>query len=314
MKPIQIPFRNYMLPDTREDSAAAFRKLSEHLAQLPNDTPVTISFEPGRYDFYEEGAFERVCYISNHTQTHRKKIALLIENRRNVTLDGYGAEFLFHGTLIPAAFIRTEQCVLKNFSIDYEYPQLHQLVIREEDESRNELVCEIFPREDYRIEEGNKLYFLHENNPDYLMESVMPFEENGRLCWNKADLPFQPEKISEISPGKLRLAGWNPRLKTGCRMVLRPVGRPAPGIFLYHADRTRIEQVAVHYAFGMGLLAQMTEDITLNGAEKMIPDSSPRRPTPLTSPAAKDGSFPKTVFTKAWRMTPSTFTGPISVF
>ena len=265
MKPIQIPFRNYMPPDTREDSAAAFRKLSGYLAQLPDDTPVTITFEPGRYDFYEEGAFERVCYISNHTQTHRKKIALLIENRRNVTLDGCGAEFLFHGTLIPAAFIRTEQCVLKNFSIDYEYPQLHQLVIREVDESRNDLICEVFPREDFRIEEGNKLYFLYENNPPLLMEKVMPFEENGRLCWNKADLPFQPEKISEISPGKLRLAGWNPGLKPGCRMVLRPILRPTPGIFLHHADRTGIEQVAVHYAFGMGLLAQMTEDITLNG-------------------------------------------------
>ena len=48
-------------------------------------------------------------------------------------------------------------------------------------------------------------------------------------------------------------------------MVLRPVGRPPPGIFLHHADRTVIERVAVHYAFDMGLLAQMTEDITLNG-------------------------------------------------
>ena len=48
-------------------------------------------------------------------------------------------------------------------------------------------------------------------------------------------------------------------------MVLRPILRPTPGIFLHHADRTGIEQVAVHYAFGMGLLAQMTEDITLNG-------------------------------------------------
>ena len=265
MKPIQIPFRNYMPPDTREDSAAAFRKLSGYLAQLPDDTPVTITFETGRYDFYEEGAFERVCYISNHTQTHRKKIALLIENRRNVTLDGCGAEFLFHGTVIPAAFIRTEHCVLKNFSIDYEYPQLHQLVIQELDESRNELICDVFPQEEFRIEEGNKLYFLHENNPPLLMEKVMPFEENGRLCWNKADLSFQPEQIIEISPGKLRLIGWNPGLKVGNRMVLRPILRPTPGIFLYHADRTRIEQVSVHYAFGMGLLAQMTEDITLSG-------------------------------------------------
>lgn len=261
----RIYFSNYLSPNTEEDAAAAFQTLAGELATLPADAPVTIVFAPGRYGFYESGAFERDCYISNHTQTHRKRIALLIENRQNVTLDGNGAEFIFHGTLIPAAFVNTENCTLKNFFIDYEYPQLHQLVIREISETQSEIICDVFPQEDYRIEDGKKLYFLHENNPQYPMRALMPFEENGRLCWNKADLPFAPERITEIKPGTLKLSGWNTGLKAGNRLILRPHGRPTPGIFLHRADRTRIENATVHYAFGMGLLAQMTEDITLEG-------------------------------------------------
>ena len=264
MNSIRIAFRDFLRPDTKEDASAAFRALSEQLAGLPGDSPVSVHFEPGRYDFYEEGAFERVCYISNHTQTRRKKIALLIENRRNVILNGNGARFLFHGTLIPVAFLRTENCVLKNLSIDYEFPQLHQLVIREVDELHDELVCELLPREEFRIENGCRLRFLHEHNPEYSLQSIMPFEENGRLCWNKADLSFHPERIVDLGSGRLRLLSCGlSGLRPGCRLVLRPALRPTPGIFLHHADRTEIEQVTVHYAFGMGLLAQMTEDITL---------------------------------------------------
>lgn len=260
-----ICFDNYMQPNTKEDAAAAFQTLAGELAALPAKTPVTIVFAPGRYDFYESGAVERDCYISNHTQTHRKRIALLIENRQNITLDGNGAELIFHGTLIPAAFINTRNCTLKNFSIDYEYPQIHQLVIQKIDETENELICTFFPREDYRIKDGNKLSFPHEDNPQYSMHNLMAFEENGRLCWNKADLLFNPERITELEPGTLKFSGWNTGLKVGNRLALRPHGRPTPGIFLHHGDDTTIEHVTVHYAFGMGLLAQMTENITLSG-------------------------------------------------
>ena len=41
--------------------------------------------------------------------------------------------------------------------------------------------------------------------------------------------------------------------------------RPAPGIFLSYDLHTTLENIQVHYAEGMGLLAQMSEDILLDG-------------------------------------------------
>ena len=46
---------------------------------------------------------------------------------------------------------------------------------------------------------------------------------------------------------------------------MRGWGRPTPGVFLYHDTDTKLENIQVHYAEGMGLLAQMSENITLDG-------------------------------------------------
>ena len=46
---------------------------------------------------------------------------------------------------------------------------------------------------------------------------------------------------------------------------MRSWERPAPGVFLYHDVNTTLENIKVHYAEGMGLLAQVSENITLDG-------------------------------------------------
>ena len=46
---------------------------------------------------------------------------------------------------------------------------------------------------------------------------------------------------------------------------MRGWGRPTPGIFMSHDINTSLLNVKVHYAEGMGLLAQLCEDITLDG-------------------------------------------------
>ncbi|MFA5205996.1 MAG: alpha-1,3-galactosidase B, partial [Lentisphaeria bacterium] len=252
-------------PDTGGDATAAWNRLLEQLDAEPHDGPVTIVFQPGRYDFYAEHAAEREYYVSNHTQTARKKCGILLENRRGVTLDGGGAEFIFHGTLIPVAVVDATDCTLKNFSIDYRYPPVHQLRVRSADPARKCVVAEVCSDEAYRIENGRDLRFTAEDNAGYRLESSIFFAADGRMVYNLPDQPFNPEKITELAPRLLEIAGWRDDLAEGVRFVLRVAPRPTPGLFLYHADRARIDNVTVHFAFGMGLLAQLTEDVSLNG-------------------------------------------------
>ena len=97
--------------------------------------------------------------------------------------------------------------------------------------------------------------------------SSMPFRADKRLSYNRADISFNPEEVSEEAPNLLRLKGWYQTSVTevGERYALRAWYRPTPGIFISECTDTYLENVTVHYAEGMALLAQMSENITLDG-------------------------------------------------
>ena len=262
MKATTYNFSDFM--DNSDTADEAFQRLVAKLAKTAPDTPIYINFDRRRYDFYEAKSTSRPCFVSNHEQTGTKHIAMCLENRANLVLDGNGAEFIFHGTVIPLALLNTENCQLKNFSIDYQYPQLHQLVIENVNTKRNEFTVKIDPPEDYFIKNNNQLFFQHENNPQHPMRYLMTFNADGRLGWNLPDRCFNPELITPLPEHRLKLSNWFHPGQAGDILVLRPNGRPTPGIFLHHCRDTRLENVTIHYAFGMGLLAQLCENIHLN--------------------------------------------------
>lgn len=252
------------IPDQGTDATAAWNRLAAHLDTVDSATAVAVVFRPGRYDFHPEMAAEREYHISNHTQTGKKKCAILLENRRRITLDGNGAELIGHGTLIPVTVVNSTGCTLKNFSVDYQYPAMHQVKVVAVDSRRKAVTVELGGNDPYRIVNGNELYFTDEELGQYRIGSVIHFEATGRMVYGQPDYPFYPEKITVIAPNLLEFSGWRDDLCPGIFLVLRVAPRPTPAIFLDHADQIRVENVTVHFAFGMGLLAQLTENITLD--------------------------------------------------
>ena len=53
---------------------------------------------------------------------------------KNVTVDGKGADFIFHGVITPFLVEGSENIVLKNFSIDWEEPFYVQAHVLEADQ------------------------------------------------------------------------------------------------------------------------------------------------------------------------------------
>ena len=45
---------------------------------------------------------------------------------------------------------------------------------------------------------------------------------------------------------------------------MRPLGRPTPGVFMQKDLNTTLYNIKIHYAEGMGLLAETSENITLD--------------------------------------------------
>lgn len=252
-------------PDSKENAAQAAAKLIKKLKNRKDTAAaVTVTFPKGRYDFYEKGAFEKEYYISNHDQDNPKKVGFALEDLNNVTIEGQGSEFIFHGRMIPISLVNSKNIQLKNFSIDFEVPAIRQIKVLQVNQEKNEMQAEIYPKGHYEIK-NNQLVFLGES---YKIEpnNAMVFRPDKRLAYRRADIVFDPDSINEVSPNKFSIKGWDAigKSSVGERFVLRSYKRPTPGIFIDQSLNTELNNVTVHYAEGMGLLAQMSKNITLD--------------------------------------------------
>lgn len=230
----------------------------------PNDA-IVLRFLPGRYDFHEEGAATREYYISNHDQTNPKKVGIAIENMQNLVLDGQGASFIFHGRMLPLSLLHSENCTLKNFSIDFENPHIAQIKIIANSPEEG-LTFEVAPWVHYRIN-GKGRFESYGEGWTLSQGSGIAFEGDTRhVVYRTSDLMINTQGVKEIAPRQLQAPQWkDKRLVPGTVIAMRGWGRPAPGIFLSHDKNTRLLNIKVHYAEGMGLLAQLCENITLDG-------------------------------------------------
>ena len=252
--------------NVKKDASPVLRKVLDRIRKdCREGDKIVLQFPAGQYHFYEKNATIREYYISNHDQTNPKKVGIAIEEMRDFTLDGQGSEFIFHGRMLPISLLRSENCVLKNFSIDFENPHITQIQIID-NSPENGTTYEVAPWVDYRVSKDSVFETLGDG---WMLRpsSGIAFEAKSRhIVYNTSDLHYPNKEVVQVAPRRLNIKSWKDnRLVPGTVIALRTYFRPAPGIFLSHDTDTRLLNVKVHYAEGMGLLAQLCENITLDG-------------------------------------------------
>lgn len=252
-------------PDSKKNASPVVQKVIARIqTECKDGEAVILRFEEGRYNFHEKGCAEREYYISNHDQTNPKKVGLALEDMKNLTVDGQGAELIFHGRMLPVSLLRSENCTLKNLHIDFENPHISQVKVIENDPQKG-IVFEPAQWVKYRITKDG---FFETFGDGWTMRHNygIAFEgDTKHLVYNTSDVYCPIKGVKEIAPRRILAPEWkDQRLVPGTVMALRGWYRPTPGIFLSHDVNTTIENVQVHYAEGMGLLAQLCENITLD--------------------------------------------------
>lgn len=253
-------------PDSHENMSPLIQEAIETIKTeaKPNDK-ISLLFASGRYDFHEEGAFIREYYISNHDQTNPKKVGIVIEDLHNLTIEGGGARFVFHGRMIPMAILRSSNCLIKDCSIDFENPQITQVKVIEND-SVHGITFEVAPWVNYRINTNGYFESYGEGWSSQPNSGIAFEEKSKRLVYRTSDISCNTKGVKEIAPRILNAPQWkDERLIKGTAIAMRTYYRPTPGIFLSHNVNTTFKQVTVHYAEGMGLLAQLCENVLLDG-------------------------------------------------
>lgn len=252
--------------DSKKNASPVIQKvLAKIKADYQEGDKVILRFPKGRYNFHEAGSAVREYFISNHDQTNPKKVGFALEDMKNLTLDGQGSEFVFYGRMIPISLLRSTDCVLKDFSIDFENPHIAQVKVVENSPEKG-ITFEVAPWVNYRITKDSVFESYGEGWTEHQTIGIAFEEKTKRLVYNTSDISCPMKGVRKVGERLLNSPTWkDERLIPGTVVALRTWFRPTPGIFLSHNVNTTFNNVKVHYAEGMGLLAQLCENITLNG-------------------------------------------------
>ena len=274
-----INMRDYgVVPNKKENiSLKVFNVLSELRANSSSKDKITIRFEEGSYHFYPTQDLKREYFISNHDQDNPKNVGIALEGWSNLTLDGQGASFVFHGTMLPISLLNSTSTVLKNFSIDFANPHIAQVQIVS-NKGKEGMVFKPANWVSHRIGENGRFETFGEG---WTMQpgSGIAFDPNTRhIIYNTSDISCNTEDLTDLEDGSYYAPKWNDnRLPEGTIVAMRTWYRPTPGLFLSHNKDTKLENIKVHYAQGMGLLAQLCENITLDGFSVCLKGDSDQR-------------------------------------
>ena len=265
-----------VLPDTGADVTPALREV---LTELAKQGGGRLEFSPGRYDFRTERAIEKYLFVSNNDEG-LKRIAFHLEGLSEVEIDGQGAEFVFHGFLMPFAVENCRGVTLRNLSVDYARPFHSEGEILEvEQDAITVQFSEHYP---YRIE-GDELVFLDEDGIRYPWGRLLEFDPVKREpaymaldYWGKSFvisgmIPADEKgsflsafRASDCGDRCVRVEVPGIHATVGNIMYFGPDHRRVPGIFLNGCLDVTIADVTIHHSGGMAAIAQKCKSVAFS--------------------------------------------------
>ena len=256
-----------IVPNTGVDMTKAVAQAIETIKAERCGKAAVLLFDAGEYDFYPDSANVREYYISNHDQDNPKRVAIALEGVRNLKLcapKGGVAEFWMNGRMLPIAMVDCENCQLEGVAVDTRAPQITQVEVLENDVENGFITYRIAPYANYRIDNGRLVAYgcNWEFNPCW----GIAFEgDTKHVVYTTSDIWVSTQNVEEVAPRVIRAPWRDARLVPGTVIAMRSYARPTPGIFMSGCKNTQIKKCNVRYAEGMGLLAQVCENITLDG-------------------------------------------------
>ncbi|WP_075603931.1 right-handed parallel beta-helix repeat-containing protein [Saccharicrinis aurantiacus] len=260
-----------------------------------------VQFEKGTYHFYPDKGKEFYCFISNHCNV-MVRTAFPITGLDNLTIDGQGSTFIFHGVMIPFLVDESTNITVKNLSIDWNDTFHSEGLIVANDEKNGTFDMQISDDYPYVIR-NQQLVFIKEYYEHTLGQTILYDPTRKAIifgsrsytpltAYKKLKVKHNLDKINykyeidprapklrgtqledrliakEIKPGLVRIYNHRRKLPQ-VGMILSAKGeqgynRVAPAFRVTNTKTFNAENVNVHHAGGMGIIAENSEDLTLD--------------------------------------------------
>ncbi len=265
--------------------------LQEALIACARNPGATLKLGGGTLHFYKKFAFEKEYYISNNDYS-KKSIIFPLIGMKDITIDGEGAELLFHGTVLPFVIDNSQNITITNLSVDYPHPFFFQAKITAADEHSLELT---YDTEEFSAEIRNhEMVFFSKNDgwemaKDKLLACECEADTKAPSAYISPYFAYFKDaddgsflssmyryvKPEQLAPGKIRFTGELKHKHTvGNMWVCTFSGRENPGIFGNRSKNIQIKNVTLYHTASMGVICQLCENVTMEKLSTVIrPDS-----------------------------------------
>lgn len=240
-------------PDSRNDACPSVRMALKAAEGREN---VVIKFPKGRYDFYPEysGAVPPA--------------GICIFRHDNLTIDGDGSEFVFHGLMQVARADSSSNIVFRNFSVDWERPLMSQAEIVTAEGSCLDVKID---REKYPyVIRDRKIRFTGEGW-EYGIDTVysnLYRPDTKEIVYNTWDHPLghiTDEDAEQLPGGIVRFHGKVVAdAEPGLIVAFYHKRYGYPGFRITGSKDIFLKDITVFHALGHGLLCERCENVTLD--------------------------------------------------
>lgn len=220
---------------------------------------IQLVLEKGRYDF-----FGTSCFDGKDITT----IAFDIKHKKNLIIDGQGAEFIFHGQVTPFKLTESSNVRIQNLVIDWDRPYNSQGTIVGLSDTYVDIQVDgdKYPFEIVR----DSVYFLGEGWRKPIVSEYTNIYEPKRLdiAYQTRDNPlgrdFYQAKVTQNTDGSLRFhtrPAYNPVI--GSQIVFFHGRYIADGILIMQSKDVALENITIYHTLSCGVSGYKSENISL---------------------------------------------------
>ncbi|MGM9804253.1 MAG: alpha-1,3-galactosidase B [Muribaculaceae bacterium] len=265
--PMSHAARVYNLADygITPDADSLASRMARALQTIRHDaagTPVTVKLAKGIYHMSPADAPVHTYYITNHDQVVHHPTAIALEDWQGLTLDGCGSTIMCTGRMLPMSIVRCTNVSVKRLTIDFDNPHIAQVTIT--GNTPQGISFEPSPEVNWFIDDG-RTFMARGRKWECNYYTGIAFEGDTRhIVPQTSDLSIDLRNCS-ANGNIITAPQWtDSRLTPGTVVALRSYYRPHPAIFLEADTRTSLQNITIHYAEGMGVVAQRCTHLHLN--------------------------------------------------
>lgn len=226
-----------------------------------------LILENKEYHISDDFLFERYGYITNHDHG-LKNVAFLIENKKNITIDGNGANLIFHGRILPFWIVNSDHITVKNLSVNYIRPFFTEGEILSAD--YNQVTLRIDSKKyPFKLKEDRIIFYDEENR-----------WENSYIKWfiefdKELHAPVYGQSGSDVREQIVRatLVEEDVVLFKANFRFIHTVGniinmtheqRYNPCFFMHESKDVTIKDIHIIHSGAMGVIGQNSGNITID--------------------------------------------------